>query len=241
MTLSAVLAAVLLGGIALTVRTAMREMKLSAMKNEFVSNVSHELRTPLSSIRVFGEFMRRGRVEEPEKVREYGTYIETESRRLTQLINNILDFSRIESGRKVYVFEPADIEDILAGTLATLTVRLRDKGFNLEYHGPEEPLPEIDVDANAIDGAVANLLDNAVKYSNGDRSITLELDRENDEHRHLGHRSRNRHSARRTGKDLRAVPPRQYRPRPRRQGLRARAVAGPPHRRGARRPRYRGE
>ncbi len=180
MTLSAVLAAVLLGGIALTVRTAMREMKLSAMKNEFVSNVSHELRTPLSSIRVFGEFMRRGRVEEPEKVREYGTYIETESRRLTQLINNILDFSRIESGRKVYTFEPVDIEDILAGTLATLTVRLRDKGFTLEYHGPDEPLPEIDADANAIDGAVANLLDNAVKYSNGDRTIILGLDREAD-------------------------------------------------------------
>ncbi len=180
MTLSAILAAVLLGGIALTVRTAMREMKLSAMKNEFVSNVSHELRTPLSSIRVFGEFMRRGRVKEPGKVREYGTYIETESRRLTQLINNILDFSRIESGRKVYTFEPVDIEDILAGTLATLTVRLRDKGFTLEYHGPDEPLPEIEADANAIDGAVANLLDNAVKYSNGDRTIILGLDREGD-------------------------------------------------------------
>jgi hypothetical protein len=109
MTLSAVLAAVLLGGIALTIRTALREMNLSAMKNEFVSNVSHELRTPLSSIRVFGEFMRRGRVEDREKVREYGSYIETESRRLTQLINNILDFSRIESGRKVYTFEEADL------------------------------------------------------------------------------------------------------------------------------------
>jgi signal transduction histidine kinase len=181
MTLSAVLAAVLLGGIALTVRTAMREMKLSAMKNEFVSNVSHELRTPLSSIRVFGEFMRRGRVEEQEKVREYGSYIETESRRLTQLINNILDFSRIESGRKVYIFESADIEDILAGTLATFTVRLRDKGFDVSYHGPDEPLPEMEMDANAIDRAVANLLDNAVKYSDGDRLIALNLTREDNE------------------------------------------------------------
>jgi len=181
MTLSALLAAVLLAGIALTVRTAMREMKLSAMKNEFVSNVSHELRTPLSSIRVFGEFMRRGRVEDQEKVREYGSYIETESRRLTQLINNILDFSRIESGRKVYTFETADIEDILAGTLATFTVRLRDKGFDVSYQGPDEPLPEVEVDANAIDRAVANLLDNAVKYSSEDRSIALNLSREDDE------------------------------------------------------------
>jgi signal transduction histidine kinase len=181
MTLSAVLAVVLLGGIALTIRTALREMKLSAMKNEFVSNVSHELRTPLSSIRVFGEFMRRGRVGDPEKVREYGTYIETESRRLTQLINNILDFSRIESGRKVYTFDSADLEEILAGTLATFTVRLRDKGFDVEYHGPDEPLPELDVDANAIDRAVANLLDNAVKYSNGGRSIQVGLERHGDE------------------------------------------------------------
>ncbi len=183
MTMSAFLAAVLLGGIALTVRTAMREMKLSAMKNEFVSNVSHELRTPLSSIRVFGEFMRRGRVTDQEKVREYGGYIETESRRLTQLINNILDFSRIESGRKVYTFEVTDLEDILAGTLSTYTVRLRDKGFEVVYQGPDEPLPEIEVDGNAIDRAVANLLDNAVKYSSGDRRILLELGRDADEAR----------------------------------------------------------
>jgi signal transduction histidine kinase len=181
MTLSAVLAAVLIGGIALTIRTALKEMNLSAMKNEFVSNVSHELRTPLSSIRVFGEFMRRGRVEDQSKVREYGSYIETESRRLTQLINNILDFSRIESGRKVYTFEEADLEEILAGALATFTVRLRDKGFEVSYQGPDEPLPEVEVDANAIDRAVANLLDNAVKYSNDERSIDVKLDRTNGE------------------------------------------------------------
>jgi len=181
MTLSAALALVLIGGIALTIRTALREMKLSAMKNEFVSNVSHELRTPLSSIRVFGEFMRRGRVEDHEKVREYGSYIETESRRLTQLINNILDFSRIESGRRVYTFEEADLEEILAGTLGTFTVRLRDKGFDVSYQGPDEPLPEIEVDPNAIDRAVANLLDNAVKYSEEDRVIQVALDRTNGE------------------------------------------------------------
>jgi signal transduction histidine kinase len=180
MTLSAILALVLLAGIGLTIRTALREMKLSAMKNEFVSNVSHELRTPLSSIRVFGEFMRRGRVEDPDKVREYGSYIETESRRLTQLINNILDFSRIESGHIAYNFEAVDLEELLAGTLATFSVRLRDKGFEVRYDGPEDPLPEIRLDANAIDRAVANLLDNAVKYSNGDRRIGVELSRNND-------------------------------------------------------------
>ena len=102
---SGLLALAVVGGLGFAVRAAAREMKLSQMKSEFVSNVSHELRTPLASIRVFGELLRLGRVERPEKVREYGEYIETESRRLTQLINNILDFSRIESGRKDYRFE----------------------------------------------------------------------------------------------------------------------------------------
>ena len=176
-TLSAALAVVLLGGVAFTVRTALREMKLSAMKNEFVSNVSHELRTPLASIRVFGELMRRGRVSGEAKIAEYGSYIETESRRLSQLINNILDFSRIESGERIYSFEPTDLEDLLTGTMATFTVRLRDHKLQLEYEGPEDPLPDLYVDTNALDRAIANLLDNAVKYSTDGSMITIRLRR----------------------------------------------------------------
>jgi signal transduction histidine kinase len=181
MTLSALLAFVLVSGIAMTLRTAARELRLSAMKNDFVSNVSHELRTPLSSIRVFGEFMRRGRVSDPDKVREYGTHIESESRRLTQLINNILDFSRIESGCRVYTFETADLEEVVTETLATFAVRLRNKGFELVFEGPDEPLPEVLIDSNAIDRALANLIDNAVKYSNGGDRILIRLARNHDE------------------------------------------------------------
>jgi signal transduction histidine kinase len=180
-TLSAALAVVLLGGMAFTVRTALREMKLSAMKNEFVSNVSHELRTPLASIRVFGELMRRGRVGDPSKVTEYGSYIETESQRLSQLINNILDFSRIESGEKIYSFEPGDLEELLTGTLATFRIRLREHGLEIEYQGPEEPLPDLYMDTNAMDRAVANLLDNAVKYSKDGALITTRLSQRDDE------------------------------------------------------------
>lgn len=175
-TLSALLAIVVVVGLAFALRTAVREMKLSTMKNDFVSNVSHELRTPISSIRVFGEFMRLGRVKEWDKVREYGEYIETESRRLTQLINNILDFSRIESGRRIYHFEEADLEEVIRETLATFAVRLRNSGFGVTFEAKDE-LPLVDVDANAIDRALANLLDNAVKYSNGDREIRVELKR----------------------------------------------------------------
>ncbi len=180
MTLSAMLAIVVIAGLAFALRTAVREMKLSTMKNDFVSNVSHELRTPISSIRVFGEFMRLGRVKDWEKVREYGEYIETESRRLTQLINNILDFSRIESGRRVYHFEEADLEEVVRETLATFAVRLRNSGFEVSFEARAE-LPLLDIDSNAIDRALANLLDNAVKYSNGERQIQVELSRRGDE------------------------------------------------------------
>jgi signal transduction histidine kinase len=180
MTLSGLLAGVLLLGMGFTVSATLREMRLSAMKSDFVSNVSHELRTPLASVRVFGEFMRRGRVTSDEKIREYGAYIETESRRLTQLINNILDFSRIESGQKVYTFEPCDLEDVVATTLATLEIRLRNREMELEYEGPEDDLPTVMADANAIDRALANLLDNAVKYSNGSTTIAVRLRRDGD-------------------------------------------------------------
>jgi signal transduction histidine kinase len=165
LSLSLLMTAVLIGGIVLALRTASREMRLSQMKADFVSNVSHELRTPLASIRVFGEFMKLGRVAEREKIREYGEHIETESRRLTQLINNILDFSRIESGRKTYEFERAQVEEVVAETLKTCDVRLRQSGFSITFRPPPRPLPAAVFDREAVAQALLNLLDNAVKYS----------------------------------------------------------------------------
>jgi two-component system, OmpR family, phosphate regulon sensor histidine kinase PhoR len=165
LSLSLLMTAVLIGGIVLALRTASREMRLSQMKTDFVSNVSHELRTPLSSIRVFGEFMKLGRVRDSEKTREYGEHIETESRRLTQLINNILDFSKIESGRKTYQFERVSIEDVVAETLKTCEVRLKQNDFSIVFDCSPVSLPAVYVDRDAISQALMNLLDNAVKYS----------------------------------------------------------------------------
>ncbi len=165
LTLTLLMTAALIGGIAVALRTASREMRLSQMKTDFVSNVSHELRTPLSSIRVFGEFMKLGRVGDPAKIREYGDHIETESRRLTQLINNILDFSKIESGRKTYRFEPVSVEEVVAETLKTCEVRLKQSGFRVDFQAPAGRLPTASLDREAISQALLNLLDNAVKYS----------------------------------------------------------------------------
>lgn len=166
---------VLIGGIVLALRTASRSMKLSQMKADFVSNVSHELRTPLASIRVFGEFLKLGRVRDEHKIHEYGEYIETESRRLTQLINNILDFSKIESGQKTYQFEEADIEQVVTDTLKTFEIMLEQNGFRIELEKQARNLPMVIIDSNAIAQAFINLLDNAVKYSGEAKVIKVRL------------------------------------------------------------------
>lgn len=181
LSLSILMTTVLIGGIVLALRTASRELKVSRMKTDFVSNVSHELRTPLSSVRVFGEFLRLGRVKEEEKIREYGEYIETESRRLTQLINNILDFSKIESGRKTYQFERADVAEVICETLKTLEVQLKQNGFSIIFEAPREALAPAVIDADAIAQAFMNLLDNAVKYSGSAKEIVVRLEQEGEQ------------------------------------------------------------
>ncbi|HKI02921.1 MAG TPA: HAMP domain-containing sensor histidine kinase, partial [Thermoanaerobaculia bacterium] len=97
-------------------------------------------------------------------------YIDTESRRLTQLINNILDFSSIDSGRKTYQFVRCDVREVVCETLKTFEIRLRQDGFNVIIEGADTPLPPARLDAGAIAQSLSNLLDNAVKYSNGDSS-----------------------------------------------------------------------
>ena len=180
-TLVVMLAGFLVGGIVLALRAADRAMRLSQMKSDFVSNVSHELRTPIASIRVFAELLRLGRVPTPEKVREYGEFIERESRRLSRLIDNILDFARIESGRKTYSFAPADPRAVVEATLQSFGPHLRHHGFTATLVAPDGPLGEVMTDADALAQAVHNLLDNAVKYSGTSRAIEVRVAREWDD------------------------------------------------------------
>jgi signal transduction histidine kinase len=147
-------------------------MRLSSMKSDFVSNVSHELRTPLASIRVFGELMRTGRVSAPEKVLEYGERIETEAMRLSHLVENILDFSRIESGRKAYSFEDTDLAQVVRAGVAACAARVRPAGFRITAD-VEAELPRLRLDASAIEQALGNILENAVKYSGDAREIAV--------------------------------------------------------------------
>ncbi|HEY0139577.1 MAG TPA: HAMP domain-containing sensor histidine kinase [Thermoanaerobaculia bacterium] len=166
---------VLCGAIVLAIGAMFRQARLSQMKSDFVSNVSHELRTPLSSIRVFGEYMRLGRVTKPEKIQEYGEYIEAEGRRLTQLINNILDFSKIESAEKKYRFCEVDVVDLVENTVNAFEVPLREQGFVVSYEGPEVHPPALLIDKDAIGQVLVNLIDNAMKYSGERKEIAVRV------------------------------------------------------------------
>lgn len=175
MALALLLGLLVLGGLAVALISAQRAVRLSELKSDFVSNVSHELRTPVASIRMFADLLRLGRVRNPEKVQEYGQHIEAESERLAGLIDNILDFSRIESGRKSYRPAPTDLAGLLRETVELFDLRLRDSGFRLHLDLPSPAPPVLTIDREAIGQALQNLLENAVKYSGDSREIGVHL------------------------------------------------------------------
>ena len=168
---SAMIVAIVLGVI-ITLRGTARELELSQLKSDFVSNVSHELKTPLALIRMFAETLELGRVTNPAKLHEYYSIITRESERLTHLINNVLDFSRIEGGRKTYDLRLEDVADVVLDTLRAFSYELEKQGFTVETDVPDT-LPDTLMDRNAISLAILNLLSNAVKYSTDDRRIRV--------------------------------------------------------------------
>ena len=168
---SAMIIAIILG-VVITLRGTARELELSQLKSDFVSNVSHELKTPLALIRMFAETLELGRVTSQEKLREYYSVITRESERLTQLINNVLDFSRIEGGRKTYDLRLDDATDVIHDTLHAFSYELDKQGFEVETAIADD-VPDTLMDRNAISLAILNLLSNAVKYSTDDKRIRV--------------------------------------------------------------------
>jgi len=153
-------------------RTISREMELITMKSDFVSNVSHELRTPLSLIRMFAETLEMGRVRTEKKKNEYYTTIVHESDRLTRLINNILNFSRMESNTRRYNFRPTQLNELIASIVAIYSFQLEQLSFTVHIERSED-LPNISVDEEAIGEALHNLIDNAIKYSGENKFLRI--------------------------------------------------------------------
>ena len=165
-------------GIFLTYRSVTRELALAKLKSDFVSNVSHELRTPLALIRLYAETLELGRIPNPGKQHEYHEIIRKESERLSALINNILDFSRIEAGKKEYNFRETDVADLVRSTLDSYRFEIEQNGFHLEQR-IDNNLPPLQVDREAIARSLLNLVNNAVKYSSTEKYLGVHLYRRN--------------------------------------------------------------
>lgn len=174
----AVISLLLAGGIVLTHRNISREMALARLKSDFVSNVSHELRTPLSLIRLYAETLEMGRLKSQEKYQEYYCIIRKESERLTALINNILDFSRIEAGRKEYDFRETDMRELVRNTLDSYRFQIEQQGFAFEEKIADD-VPPVKVDREAVARSLLNLVNNALKYSQDRKYIGVNLFRDN--------------------------------------------------------------
>ena len=162
----------------LTYRSVTRELALAKLKSDFVSNVSHELRTPLALIRLYAETLELGRIANPGKQHEYYEIIRKESERLSALINNILDFSRIEAGKKEYTFRETDVADLVRSTLESYRFEIEQNGFKFEQK-IDNNLPPLRVDREAIARSLLNLVNNAVKYSSKEKYLGVHLYRDN--------------------------------------------------------------
>jgi len=125
-------AAAAIVGLVLTWRATRREMRVAQMKSDFLANISHELKTPLTAIRAFGDLLDSGRASKPERIREYGGIIKKESDRLTVLINNILEMSRIERGVRKYRLEPGDLRETVAETVDIFRISPEAADFDIK-------------------------------------------------------------------------------------------------------------
>jgi signal transduction histidine kinase len=172
------LSLMIIGGLVLTRHIVNKELALARLKSDFVSNVSHELRTPLALIRLYAETLELGRITTGDKKQQYYRIIRKESERLTALINNILDFSRIEAGRKEYEFRNTDIAELVRNTLESYRYQIEQQGFAFEEN-IDSNLPAVPVDREAIARALVNLVNNALKYSRDEKFLGVKLYREN--------------------------------------------------------------
>jgi len=168
----------MIGGIWLTYRNISREMNLARLKSDFVANVSHELRTPLALIRLYAETLELGRLSSQDKYQEYFRIIREESERLTALINNILDFSRIDAGRKEYEFQETNLAELVHSTLESYRFQIQQNGFGFEENISSD-IPPVKVDREAIARSLLNLVNNALKYSKDQKYIGVSLYRVN--------------------------------------------------------------
>lgn len=165
------LIAILLGGF-LIFRSVNQEILLARQKTTFAANVSHELKTPLTSIRLFAEILEKGKQPDREKQKHYLKLMVSESKRLSRLINTVLDFSQIEEGEKTYHKQIIELTDVVRRATENLKVPLEQRGFTIRTKGIDATVPVLG-DPEALEQVLINLLSNAEKYSGKKKEIEI--------------------------------------------------------------------
>jgi signal transduction histidine kinase len=160
-------------GLASLWRNAQAQIKLAQKKDDFLSSVSHELRTPLTSIRMYSEMLEKNWVKSEDKLTEYYSNMRQESERLSRLIENVLDFSRIQRRRKKYTFSAGDVNECISDVVEMMTPYAAQSGFSIKMELGQ--LEQTAFDGDAVIQIIVNLLDNAIKYARDadDKTITI--------------------------------------------------------------------
>ena len=172
MALMVVLAVAMSLGVFLVAGAAAREVRVAELKSNFVASVSHDLKTPLALIQLFAETLELGRVRTPERAQEYYRIINGEAKKLTRLIENILDFSRMEAGLRPYRLEPADLGAVVTRVLSRMETQFSQGHFVVQTDIALS-LPRVLADEGATEQAIENLLANAIKYSGEAKRIEV--------------------------------------------------------------------
>ncbi len=170
---------VFMTGLIYVVRNVSKEMELAKIKSNLVANVSHEIRTPVALIRMYAETLEMGRLKNEDKKKKYYKTILAETVRLTQLINNMLDFSKIESKKKEYRMRPTDLSLVVHQVIDMYHYNFEQRGFAIN-EDIDIDLPDVEADTEAVTQAIINLLDNAMKYSVDDKYIGISLKKNDD-------------------------------------------------------------
>jgi signal transduction histidine kinase len=165
----------LLGGSAyFTLRGVARELAVARLQSDFVSAVSHEFRTPLASVRHLSDMLSKGRVSDDVQRQQCYDFLSRESERLEHLVEELLDFGRIEAGAYRYRFERVDVADLVRSLVDQFQEKVTPKGYRIEL-SVETDRAAVLADREALSRAIWNLLDNAVKYSPGSDTIWVAL------------------------------------------------------------------
>lgn len=152
-------------------RTVSQEVRVSELKNDFVSAVSHEFRSPLSSILALSERLESARVNDPDQLRQYHLAIGREARRLSALVTRVLDFAQIEEGRKVYALERVELVGIVREAIQSCAHAVRPE--RVELHGDDAAPLWVRADRTALQHCIQNLIENAAKYSPPDTPVSV--------------------------------------------------------------------